>query len=164
MGFYMIEMNLGNIIAAMVNFIILLFVAKRFLFIPVGKILETRKQELDSSFKEASRDREEAKRLKVENEAKLKSAKQEGKKIVEIYKQKADKISGELIQDAKQEAMIIIERSRVEIEREKEKAASEIKKQVIDLSLILSEKALEHHIDEKEHRRLIEDFIFKVGS
>lgn len=160
----MIEMNLGNIIATMVNFIILLFVAKRFLFVPVGKILEKRKQEVDSSFKEATKDREEAKKMKVENQEKLKLAKHEGKQVVEIYKQKAEKISGELIQDAKQEAAIIIERSKLEVEREKEKAISEIKKQVIDLSLVLSEKALEHHIDEKEHRRLIEDFIFKVGS
>ena len=160
----MIEMNLGNIIAAMVNFLILLFIAKRYLFIPVSKILDTRKQELDSSFEQARSDKEEANRLKIENGEKLKLAKKEGKEIVEIYKQKAEKISGELIQDAKQEAILIIERSRVEIEREKEKAQSEIKKQVIDLSLILSEKALEQHIDEKEHRRLIEDFIFKVGS
>ena len=160
----MIEMNLGNIIAAMVNFLILLFIAKRYLFIPVSKILDTRKQELDSSFEQARIDKEEANRLKIENVEKLKLAKKEGKEIVEIYKQKAEKISGELIQDAKQEAILIIERSRIEIEREKEKAQSEIKKQVIDLSLILSEKALEQHIDEKEHRRLIEDFIFKVGS
>ena len=160
----MIEINLGNIIAAMVNFLILLFIAKRYLFIPVNKILETRKQELESSFEQARTDKEEANRLKIENVEKLKLAKKEGKEIVEIYKQKAEKISGELIEDAKQEAILILERSRVEIEREKEKAQSEIKKQVIDLSLILSEKALEQHIDESEHRRLIEDFIFKVGS
>ncbi|MGH4126159.1 MAG: F0F1 ATP synthase subunit B [Clostridium sp.] len=157
-------MNLGNIIAAMINFLILLFIAKRYLFIPVNKILDTRKEELYSSFEQARIDKEEAKRLKIENVEKLKLAKKEGKEIVEIYKQKAEKISGELIEDAKQEATLIIERSRLEIEREKEKAQSEIKKQVIDLSLILSEKALEQHIDEKEHRRLIEDFIFKVGS
>ena len=160
----MIEMNLGNIIAAMVNFLILLFIAKRYLFIPVNKILDTRKEELFSSFEQARIDKEEANRLKIENGEKLKLAKKEGKEIVEIYKQKAEKIYGELIQDAKQEAILIIERSRLEIEREKEKAQSEIKKQVIDLSLILSEKALEQHIDEKEHRRLIEDFISKVGS
>ena len=160
----MIEMNLGNIIAAMVNFLLLLLIAKRFLFIPVNKILVTRKQELDSSFEQARIDKEEANRLKIENIEKLKLAKKEGKEIVEIYKQKAEKISRELIEDAKQESILILERSRVEIEREKEKAQSEIKKQVIDLSLILSEKALEQHIDENEHRRLIEDFIFKVGS
>ena len=157
-------MNLGNIIAAMINFLILLFIAKRYLFTPVNKILDTRKQELNSSFEQARNDKEEANRLKMENVEKLKLAKKEGKGIVEVYKQKAEKISGELIEDAKQEAILILERSRIEIEREKEKASSEIKKQVIDLSLILSEKALEQHIDEKEHRRLIEDFIFKVGS
>ncbi|WP_413228419.1 F0F1 ATP synthase subunit B [Clostridium sp. CS001] len=158
------EMNLGNIIAAMVNFLILLLIAKRFLFIPVSNILETRKQELESSFEKASKDMDEASRLKVENGKKLELAKQEGKGIVETYKQKAEKVSGELIEDAKKEAAIIIERSRVEVQREKEKAESEIKKQVIDLSLILSERALEQIIDKEEHRKLIEDFILKVGS
>ena len=156
--------DLGIVIAAMVNFLILLFIAKRFLFIPVSKILETRKQELESSFEKARLDKEEANRFKIENSEKLKLAKQEGKEIVEVYKEKAEKVSRELIEDAKQEAALIIERSRVEIQREKEKAESEIKKQVIDLSLVLSERALEQIIDEKEHRRLIEDFIFKVGS
>lgn len=157
-------MNLGNIIAAMINFLILLFIAKRYLFTPIKKILDTRKQELNSSFEQARNDKEEAKKLKIENGEKLNLAKKEGKEIVEKYKQKAEKISGELIKDAKQEALLIVERSRVEIDREREKAQSEIKKQVIDLSLVLSEKALEQHIDEKEHRRLIEDFIFKVGN
>ncbi|MGV8980044.1 F0F1 ATP synthase subunit B [Clostridium sp.] len=157
-------MNLSKIIAAMINFLLLLFIAKRYLFKPVNKILDTRKQELESSFEKARIDKEEANKLKMENVEKLKLAKKEGKGIVEIYKQKAEKISSELIEDARHEATLIIERSRVEIERETEKAQSEIKKQVIDLSLILSEKALERHIDEKEHRRLIEDFISKVGS
>jgi F-type H+-transporting ATPase subunit b len=160
----MIEMNLGSTRASMVNFLLLLFIAKRFLFIPVSKILQTRKQELDSSFQKASEDREEANRLKIENGEKLKLAKKEGKAIVEKYKQKAEKISAELIQGAKQEAELIIQRARVEVEREQEKAKSEIKAQVIDLSLVLSEKALGKHIDESEHRKLIEDFIFKVGS
>lgn len=159
-----VSIELGTIIASMVNFLLLLFIAKHFLFIPVSKILKTRKQELDSSFEKMSRDREEANKLKVENVEKLKLAKHKGKRIVEEYKQKAEKISGELIQSAKQEAALIIERARVEVERESEKARSEIKTQVIDLSLVLSEKALGKHIDESEHRRLIQDFIFKVGS
>ena len=103
---------LDKVIAAMVNFLILLFIAKRFLFIPVSKILETRKQELQSSFAQANEDKEEANRLKIENGEKLKLAKKEGKGIVEIYKQKAEKISGELIQDAREEAALILERSR----------------------------------------------------
>lgn len=159
-----INLDLGTVIAAMINFLILLFIAKRFLFIPVSKILEERKQKLNSSFEQATKDKEEAKRLKIENGEKLKLAKKEGKEIVEIYKQKAEKMSEELIEEAKEEAALIIERSRIEVEREKQKAESEVKRQVIDLSLILSEKALEQHIDEKQHRKFIEDFISKVGS
>lgn len=158
------EINLGTVIAAMLNFLILLFIAKRFLFIPVNKLLEERKQNLDASFEQARKDKEEAERLKIENGEKLKLAKKEGKEIVETYKKNAEKISGELIEEAKHEVALIMERAKIEIEREKQKAESEVKKQVIDLSLILSEKVLEEHIDEKGHRQLIEDFISKVGS
>ncbi len=159
-----IGIKLGTIIAAMINFLILLFIAKHFLFIPVNKILETRKQELVSSFKEADKDKEEARRLKAESDEKLKLAQKEGKNIVEMYKLRAEKISGELIKEAKQEALLIIERSRIETERQKQKVENEVKKQVIELSLILSERALEQHINKEEHKKLIEDFISEIGT
>lgn len=56
-----------------------------------------------------------------------------------------------------------MDRARKEAEREKEKAAEEIKSQAVELAILLSQKALEKTIDENEHRRLINDFISKVG-
>ena len=49
------------------------------------------------------------------------------------------------------------------IEREKEKAEYEVKKQAVDIAVELSVKALEESIDEEVHRKLISDFIAKVG-
>jgi len=119
---------------------------------------------INTSIKNAKDNEEKAEISRKEKERLLHESKTKGREIVEEYKANAENISQEIINEAKKESIILMERSRVEIEREKEKAESEVKKQVIDLSLILSEKALEQHIDEKEHRRLIEDFIFKVGS
>lgn len=56
-----------------------------------------------------------------------------------------------------------MERAKKETEREKQKAEEEIKSQAIELAIMLSSKALETTIDEAQHRRLIEDFIAKVG-
>jgi len=119
---------------------------------------------INTSIKNAKDNEEKAEISRKEKERLLHESKTKGREIVEEYKANAENISQQIINEAKKESIILMERSRVEIEREKEKAESEVKKQVIDLSLILSEKALEQHIDEKEHRRLIEDFIFKVGS
>ena len=156
--------QLSTVIFTIINFIILLFILKHFFIEKVNKIMDDRQNGINSSIKKAKDDEEKAEISRSEKDRLLHESRVKGREIVEEYKVNAENISQEIIDEAKKESIIIMERSRVEIEREKEKAQSEIKKQVIELSLVLSEKALEQHIDEKEHRRLIEDFIFKVGS
>ena len=159
-----LSIQLSTIIFTIINFIILLFILKHYFSKPVNKIMDDRINGINTSIKNAKDNEEKAEISRKEKERLLHESKTKGREIVEEYKANAENISQQIINEAKKESIILMERSRVEIEREKEKAESEVKKQVIDLSLILSEKALEQHIDEKEHRRLIEDFIFKVGS
>ena len=153
-----------TIIFTIINFILLMFVLKHFFSKPVNKIMDDRRNGINTSIKNAKDNEEKAEISRIEKDKLLHDSKTKGREIVEEYKVKAQNISQEIIDDAKKESITIMDRSKVEIEREKEKAVSEIQKQVIDLSLILSERALEKHIDEKEHRKLIEDFIVKVGS
>jgi F-type H+-transporting ATPase subunit b len=159
-----LSVDLFKIIGTIINFIILLLFLKHFLIKPVNKIMDDRKNGINVSIKKAKDDEEKAETSRKEKELLLHESRKKGRQIVEEYKIKAQKVSKEIIDDAKKESMIVMERGRVEIEREQEKAKSEIKEQVIDLSLVLSEKALGKHIDESEHRKLIEDFILKVGS
>jgi len=159
-----LSIHVPTIIITIINFIILMLILKHFFSKPINKIMDDRRNGINTSIKNAKENEEKAEISRKEKDQELHDSKVKGREIVEEYKVNAQNISQEIIDEAKKESMIIMERSRVEIEREKEKAASEIKKQVIDLSLILSEKALEQHIDEAQHRRLIEDFIFKVGS
>jgi F-type H+-transporting ATPase subunit b len=159
-----LSIDLPTIVATIINFILLLLILKFFFIKPVNKVMDDRKNGINTSIKNAKDNEEKAEISRKEKEQLLHDSRSKGREIVEEYKVKAENISQEIIDDAKKESTIIIERTRVEIEREKQKAESEIKKQVIDLSLILSEKALEKHIDEAEHRKLIEDFIFKVGN
>lgn len=157
------EIHLSKILATIINFGILYLILKHYLFKPVNNAIDSRQNEIISNINKAEEDRIKAEELRKENEDKLRQAKQEGKTIVEDYKVKADKVSSDILQEARQEAEVIIERAKVEAEREKEKAADEVKTQVIDLAVLLSSKALEESVNEEQHRRLIKDFIAKVG-
>jgi F-type H+-transporting ATPase subunit b len=159
-----LTINWITIIITIINFIVLGLILRHFFIKPVNKIMDDRKDGINTSIKNAKDNEQKAENSRIEKDKLLHDSKTKGREIVEEYKVKAQSISQEIIDDAKKESVTLMDRSRVEIEREKEKAASEIQKQVIDLSLILSERALEKHIDEKEHRKLIEDFIVKVGS
>jgi F-type H+-transporting ATPase subunit b len=158
------EVHLSTIIFTIINFILLLLILKHFLMKPVNKIMDDRQNGINMSIKKAKDDEEKGEISRKEKDRLLNESKVKGREIVEEYKINAQNVSQEIIDEAKKESTVIMERTRKEIEREKQKAESEIKKQVIDLSLILSEKALERIINEEEHTRLIEDFIFKVGS
>lgn len=157
------EINVQQVIITIINFIILYFILRRFLFKPVNDNISNRQNEINANISKAEEDRKKAEQLKVENQNKLNGAKVEGRSIVEDYKVKAEKVSSEILTEARTEAEAIINRSKVEAEREKEKAADQIKNQVVDLAVLLSSKALEESVSEEQHRRLIKDFIAKVG-
>jgi len=157
------QINIVDIIGTMINFFILFFILKHFLFNKVNNMLTLRNEGINNNINSAEDNKKKAELLRIENEEKLKNAKLEGKKIVEDFKVKADKVSDNIVNGANQEAGLIMERARVEAEREREKLKDEVKKQAVDLAILLSSKALEESIDEKQHRRLIEDFIAKVG-
>lgn len=59
---------------------------------------------------------------------------------------------------------IIIERAKVEINREKEKVEDNLKREAIELAIELSKKVIEKNIDEEKNRELIGEFITKVGN
>lgn len=146
-----------------INFFILYFVLRHFLFKPVNNTISSRENDIASRIKKSQEDMEKAEALKIENEKALKAARDEGKSMIENFKSKAEKLSSEIMQDARNEAQTLMERARTEVEREKEKAMDEIKTQVVDLAVLLSSRALEESINEDQHRRLIQDFITKVG-
>lgn len=156
--------NIYTVSAAIINFIILYFAMRHFLFKPVTNVMEGREKSIADNINKAEKNMKEAEKLKVENENILKQAKEKGKEITELRKQNAEKLYQEIVSEANKEAESIIERARIEVDREKEKAQNELKNQVVDLAVMLSAKALEESIDEKQHRKLIEDFLLKVGS
>lgn len=157
------DIHISRIIATIINFGILYFILRRFLFKPVNNAIDTRQNEIIDKINKTEEDRKKAEALRIENQNRLSEAKQEGKNIVEDYKVKAEKVSSDILTEARTEAETIINRAKVEAEREKEKAADEIKNQVVDLAVLLSSKALEESVREEQHRRLIKDFIAKVG-
>ena len=157
------DVNYSTIIMNWINFGLIILILRYFFWNKIQGILAERQKYVDEKLIKADEDAEKARMYLVKNEQILQSAKEEGKKITEIQKQKGDKLYEEIVQNAKSEAISLKERAGLEIDREKEKAEHEIKKQAVNLAIELSIKALGQQIDEDTHRKLIGDFIAKVG-
>lgn len=151
------------VIESIINFIILYFIMSHFFFKRITKALKERRERIKNNIEKSQQDAAKARNLMLENEKLLKSAKEEGKAITEEYKENAEKVYNEIVEDAHNEAELIMQRANLEIKREREKAEEAVKSKVVDLAFEISLKALEEVIDEDQHRKLIKDFISKVG-
>lgn len=160
----LLEINPSTLIATIINFIILMLILKHFFFKKVEAIINERENLINEQLDYAEEESEKARMIAIENERILKSAREQGKLITEKHKEKAEKLYEEIINDANQEAKKMIDRAKIEINREKEKAQDELKRESIDLAIELSKKVIEKNIDEENNRKLIDEFITKVGN
>lgn len=158
------SISVGMIIFSTINFLIFYLIMKKFFFEKTLAVIDSRKAEVENSFKKASDEDKRAELLKSKYEENAKKFNQEGMLLVESYKEKADKIYAEIVEESNKEALSIKEKATKEIERERAIANKEMKQEIIELSMELAEKTLEREIDSKRHKELIDEFIAKVGS
>lgn len=153
-----------TMIATLINTLILFLVLKHFLFKPVNKILDERKQNVEETYRQADEKLTEAARLENEYTEKLANAKEESAEIVKNATKRAQTRSDEIIAEAKSEASSIIVKANADIEKEKKRAVNQIKDEISDIALAVAEKVVEKEIDPKDHERLIESFISELGE
>ncbi|MEW8955899.1 F0F1 ATP synthase subunit B [Clostridium sp.] len=147
-----------------INFVILYLVLKYLLFDRVKEIMESRKEKVVSDINSAKLNREQAEKLIEEGKLELKKVKEQGKGLTKTYKTKAESLYDEIVGDAKKEADAILERAKIEIDREKHKAEDQIKSQSVNLAIEMASKALQDSLDKESHKKLIDDFIARVGN
>ena len=80
-------------------------------------------------------------------------------KILQEARTTALKNSQIIISDAKTEATAIKDRANLEIERAEEKAKDDIKKQIVQVSTLMSEKFVAAKMTEDEQNKLVDETI-----
>ena len=151
-------------IAQILNLFLQMYLFKRFLFKPVKKIFEKRRQEVDDLYAEADKAKLEAQTAKQEYETHLQNASEEAQAITAQAVASARQAGDEIISDARKEAAAIRDKAGRDIEQECRKAKSALKSEISELALELAEKVVQKEIDQKEHERLIDDFINELGE
>ena len=160
-------------IIQIINLFIQVYLIKKFLFKPINDILEKRKNLADKTIREAREAQSEADSLKEQYESSLTNAHAEAAQIVsEAQKEallrqaegQAEAKADTLVREAQEEAAGIKARAAADIEQEKKKAINEAKDEIGGLAMDIAGKVVEKEINEADHKKLIEDFINKVGA
>ena len=147
-----------QVIIQLINTAILCFILSKLLYQPVLKFLNARKEKISSQIDKTEADMAQAQALKKEYEEKLKNIESERTAILQEARTTALKNSQIIISDAKTEATAIKDRANLEIERA-EKAKDDIKKQIVQVSTLMSEKFVAAKMTEDEQNKLVDETI-----
>ena len=148
-----------QVIIQLINTAILCFILSKLLYQPVLKFLNARKEKISSQIDKTEADMAQAQALKKEYEEKLKNIESERTAILQEARTTALKNSQIIIYDAKTEATAIKDRANLEIERAEEKAKDDIKKQIVQVSTLMSEKFVAAKMTEDEQNKLVDETI-----
>lgn len=153
--------SVGLILVAV--FILFLFMSK-LLFNPVRKLLQDRKQRIADDIENAEKDKEDAKALKAEYEAKLKNVEKEAEAILSETRQKALKSEQKIVDEAKQEASRIIARAQAEAELEKKHAMDDMKQEIVQIASLMAAKVVAANIDTTIQDSLVDETLKEMGE
>lgn len=159
-----ISVNIWQILISLLNLLLIFLIFKTFLYKPVRKFLEQRQKTVDEQYKRAEDAENSANKAKAEFEEKLSMAKSEADKIIKSATATADLRGTRIITDAKEKAEDMLRQAESEIELEKKKAEDDIRKEIADVSSVLTEKVLEREINRDDHREFIDSFIKGIGD
>ena len=151
-------------IIQIINLFIQVYFIKRFLFKPINEILQKRKDLADKEIREARQAQDEANSLKSQYEDSLTNAHAEAARIVSDAQKEAENKAETIVRDAEQQATTIKAKASADIEQEKKKAINEAKDEIGSLAMEIAGKVVEKEISENDHKKLIDEFINKVGA
>ena len=125
--------------------------------------MDNRNNKIDEAINSANALKAEVEDMKLEYANRLKGAGEEGKKIIEEQRAIALEEYNSTLNTAKQDAKTIIDNARKEIEIEKDKALSSLKKEVGGLVISASEKVIKKNMDTETNKKIISDFLEDSG-
>ncbi|RAK09819.1 ATP synthase F0 subcomplex B subunit [Halanaerobium saccharolyticum] len=148
----------------LLNFFVLMFLLKRYLYSPVKEILDKRADQINSDLDEAEETRKEAEEIKAEYEQKLKNAHNEAQKIVDKAESRANKKAKDIINNAEEKADNLKAKKLEEIEQAKKEAAAELRDDIADYTVQAANKLIQEQLDENKHQQMIMNFIDQLDK
>ena len=144
--------DLGLFFWNLLAFVIVFFILKKFAWKPILNSLKERETSISDSLAQAEKVKAEMAQLKNENEALLAKAREERAQLLKEARDTKDKIINEAKDQARQEANKIISDAQVAIEQQKTAALTEVKNQVGNLVISVSEKILRRELANKSEQ------------
>jgi F-type H+-transporting ATPase subunit b len=144
-----------TIIAFGLTFILL----RRFAFGPVQRIIDQRRDRIREALDEADKARQEARQLRELTLEEREEAKLQREQILEETRRQAQTLFQQARQKADEDLRERLDKNQEELEAENRRIQEQIRRDVVELTLLAAEKVTGKSLDAEDQRRLIDETI-----
>lgn len=140
--------NLTDMIIQILATLVLVIIVKKFFWGRITEFLDKRQALMASELTDAEKAHEEAVALREKHDQELKEVRAKSKDYFESAKLRGDEEKKHIIENAKSDAEVIVANGQKEVEYERQKAKEALKKEVISIASLMTEKVIGEKIDD----------------
>jgi F-type H+-transporting ATPase subunit b len=158
----LIDVVPGLMVWTVVTFLIVLWVLRRFAFSRIQGLIDQRRDRIREALDEADKARSEARELREQVAREREEAKADREQILEESRRQAQRQLEQAREQADADLKMRLEKNREELEAENARLREQIRRDVVELTLLASEKVTGKVLDADDQRRLIDETIDEV--
>jgi F-type H+-transporting ATPase subunit b len=148
--------NLPLLLTQVVTFIILLLLLRAVAYKPIMRMLDERSRKVKESIEQAEAVQAQSAQAEEQLKKQLEEAGRESQDRITRAVKAGEEVKQRAQEDARKEAEALIARARTEIQRERDEAVQEVRREFADLTVLAAGKVIERSLDKEAHRELIE--------
>ena len=156
--------NPNLLITQILNFIILFILLRLLLYKPILNMLNSRKQKIQESLEYAERVKRDAADQQKEFDRKLEETRREMQAAVAAAAQSGERERETILVQARDDARKMIDQAKGQIEYERKQMLSDLREEVVRLSLLAAQRVVSQSLDDKAHRQLVSDFLAQTDE
>jgi F-type H+-transporting ATPase subunit b len=159
-----LQINLFWIIVSALNFVILLILLWKFALKPVSRMLDDRREKIETGLRDAEQARRDRERADAERTAALAEARREANEILNRAQRVAQEAHDAQLAETRAELERVRQQAVAEIEAEKKRAMADLRAEVANLALEAASRVVGESMDGPRQRRLVEEFLSETAA
>ena len=158
----LVQPDPGLFIWTILTFLVLVALLAKFAWRPLLQALESRQDSIRKSLDDAQKAKQDLERLHAESAEIIRQSRVEADAIVTRSRGDAERLREEMKQKARAEADAIVKNAERQIQLETGRAVQQIRREAVDLSVMIASKLIQRNLTKEDNERLIEDALKQV--
>jgi F-type H+-transporting ATPase subunit b len=151
-----LQLDLAQILSQSFSFLILLWLLKRFAWGPLLTLLDKRRAHIEEELRQVAQSRSELAQLQDDYSQRLAKIDEEARSKIQQAILEGKRIAIEVQEQAREQALAILTKSKETLELELAKAKVTLRDQVAEMTVNALERVLRQKLDEKTDQYLVD--------